>query len=447
MGETIFTMRNIFLAFLILVNISLNAQDIDLSYEEAIKIALEQNVNLRMQQNEMKVIKAEKAQSRGEMAPSISASISGWRSSGNTFIEQEARTINTTSDNLSGSLNANLNIFSGFSQLNSARLANAEYNAQNHLINRTSQDVIFIVTNQYLQVLLDTELLEIAEDNLKTQELLSRQIDAMVEAGTKPKSDLYDQLAVVKNMELLALQAKNNLSNNKSNLAITLQLDPTVELTLSDPGWDLDEIRMIELDLNELYEISIANRPDIKQFESTEIVAERAISISKARFAPNLYAFYNLSTRFNDQSIRSLDQQLTIDNKSSSYGLSLNIPIYSGLRNKTQYVRQKVFFENSKINTENLKKTILNDVRNSYQNFMDVRSAYEVSIAQVEAASMALMVQQEKYNLGVGSLIELTNSNNNFVFAASGKAQATLNLLFQKVKLDYHTGILQTNLP
>ena len=119
MGETIFTMRNTFLVFLILVHISSNAQDIDLSYEEAIKIALEQNVDLRMQQNEMKVIKAEKAQSRGEMAPTISASINGWRSSGNTFIEQEARTINTTSDNLSGSLNANLNIFSGFSQLNS----------------------------------------------------------------------------------------------------------------------------------------------------------------------------------------------------------------------------------------------------------------------------------------------------------------------------------------
>ena len=76
---------------------------------------------------------------------------------------------------------------------------------------------------------------------------------------------------------------------------------------------------------------------------------------------------------------------------------------------------------------------------------MDVRSAYEVSIAQLEAATMALKVQQEKYNLGVGSLIELTNSNNNFVFAAAKKVQAKLNLLFQKVKLDYYTGTLQTN--
>ncbi|MCK5102201.1 MAG: TolC family protein, partial [Cyclobacteriaceae bacterium] len=418
-------------------------QDMDLTYEEAVKIALEQNVGLRMQENQMDVIRAEKAQSRGEMAPSISANLRGYRANGNTFLEQEARTINTTSDNLSASVNANLNIFSGFSQINRLKYANASYEAQRKLIERTSQDVIFEVTNQFLQVLLDIELLKIAEDNLKTQELLFKQIEAMVEAGNRPKSDQYDQLAGVKNMELLVLQGKNNLSNDKSILAITLQLDPTVQLTLTDPAWDLDEVRLTEFNLDELYEISLTNRPDLKQFQLTEVASEKAISISKADFAPSLYAFYALGTRYNDQAIRSIDAQLTTDNKNSAYGLNLSIPIYSGLRNRTQYVRQKVQFENSKINTENLRKTILTDVRQAYQNFLDVRSAYDVSLAQHEASVMALNVQKEKYSLGVGSLIELTNSNNNYVFAASKQAQAQLNLLFQKVILDYHTGILQ----
>ena len=425
-----------------LITISLNAQDMNLTYEEAVKIALKQNVGLRTQENQMDVIRAEKVQSRAEMAPSISGNLRGYRASGNTFLEQEARTINTTSDNLSASLNANLNIFSGFSQINRVKYANASYEAQQKLIERTSQDVIFEVTNQFLQALLDIELLKIAEDNLKTQELLFKQIEAMVEAGNRPKSDQYDQLAVVKNNELLVLQAKNNLSNDKSILAITLQLDPTVQLSITDTGWDLDEVRLAELNLDELYEISLTNRPDLKQFQLTEVASEKAISISKANFAPSLYAFYALGTRYNDQAIRSIDAQLTTDNKNSAYGLDLNIPIYSGFRNRTQYVRQKVQFENSKINTENLRKTILNDVRRAYQNFIDVRSAYDVSLAQIEASNMALNVQKEKYSLGVGNLIELTNSNNNYVLAVSRQAQAKLNLLFQKVILDYHTGIL-----
>lgn len=435
-------MRILFLTFLSLFTLSIQAQDLDLTYEEAVKIALEQNVSLRTQQNELKIAKAERDQSRAEIAPTVSASATGLRAKGNFFIEQEARTINTSSNNLQAGLNANLNVFSGFYQTNAIKLYNANYNAQKHLIDRTEQDVIFLVSNQYLSALLSTELLEIAEDNLKTQELLYTQIEAMVEAGSRPKSDLYDQLAIVKERELLVLQAKNTLSNNKMELAITLQQDPTVEISVSTPGWDLEEMRFFQLDVNELYEISMANRSDIKQLESNEIVAQKAVSMSKAAFVPRIGAFYGFSTRYNDQSIRDLTDQLTTDNKRSTYGISLNIPIYSGLRNRTQFVTRKVIKENSEINTDNLKKTILNDVRNAYQNFMDVKSAYEVSIARLEAANMAQTVQQEKYNLGVGSLIELTNANNNHISAAAGNAQARLNLLFQKVVLDYHTGVL-----
>jgi len=51
-----------------------------------------------------------------------------------------------------------------------------KYRFEQKLIQRTSQEVIFFVSSQFLQVLLDKEFLKIAEDNLKTQELLYEQI-------------------------------------------------------------------------------------------------------------------------------------------------------------------------------------------------------------------------------------------------------------------------------
>ena len=416
---------------------------LDLTYEKAIQIALKQNVDLRTRQNEMIIVKAEKDQSRGELAPMISANINAFKSNGNTFLQQKGETINTKSQNLNGSLDANLNLFSSFSQINRVKRANTNFQAQQQLVKRTSQDVVFQVTTQYLQVLLDQELLEIAEDNLKTQEKLFEQIEGMVEAGNSPKSEQYDQMAVVKNMELEALRARNKLSADKAALAILLLQDPTVDLKLSQPDWDIQSIRSDNVDLESLYESSLKNRPDLKQFVLNEESAERSVAISKSDFAPKLFGFVSFDTRFNDLSSRTLEQQWTSDNKYLAYGVSLRIPIYTGLRNKTALVRQKVMLENSKIFTENLKNTILNDVRLAYQNFLDVRSGYEVSIARLEATDLALKVQQERYSLGVGSLIELTNANNNHISAAAGNAQARLNLLFQKVVLDYHTGILQ----
>jgi outer membrane protein len=264
----------------------------------------------------------------------------------------------------------------------------------------------------------------------------------MVEAGNRPRSDLYDQKAVVKNNELLVLQAKNNLSNDKSQLAITLQVDPVNPIGIIDPEWDVEKIMLMQPDLEQLYATALKSRSDLRQFEYSEIMAEKSIAISKAFFAPRLSAYYSLGTRYNDQAIRSLEQQLTIDNKNSSYGLQLSIPIYSGLSNRTRYVTRKVELENAEINTENLRKTILNDVRQAHQNFMDVRSAYEVSLSRFDAAELALQVQQERYNLGVGNLVELTNANNNFVDAAAGRSRAKLSLLFQNVILEYHAGTL-----
>ena len=437
-----YRIKSTLLFFAITVALSVQAQQVELTYELAIQTALENNVLLKTQENQMDLARAQRAQARGEFGPTVSASVNAWESNGNTFIQQDLKTINTISDNMYGSLNTNLNLFSGFSQINKVKAYNANFEAQQNLVKRTTQGVVFMVTNQYLQVLLDTKLHEIAVDNLKTQEVLLTQIEAMVTAGNKPKSDLYDQQAVVKKMELLVLQASNLLSNDKSKLAITLQYEPTIELQVSEPVWDIEEVITYTPDVSELYNISIQNRADLKQFQQLELATEKSVAVSKAAYAPSLYAFYNFSTRYNNTSLRNMEDQLFIDNKLSEYGVSLSIPIYTGLRNRTNFVRQKVLYENAQLDTENLRKTILNDVRQAYQNFLDVRSAYEVSQLELKASELALEVQQEKYKLGVGSLIELTNANNNFVLAASRNAQARLNLLFQKVILDYHTGVL-----
>jgi outer membrane protein len=419
-----------------------SGQPLQLTYNEVIRIALDQNVLLNTQKNEMHVVKAEKARSFGEIAPSISASVNAFQANGNTFIEQEALLINTVSDNLRLGLDARMDIFRSFYRINDIKKAKTDLSAQQNIVIRTSQDVIFQASNDFLQILLDEELLRIAIDNHKTQQVLLTQIEAMVEAGTRPRSDLYDQQAVVKQMELLVVRARNNLSNDEAQLAITLQLDPRTDVSLVDPDWGIEEIMVINYELEELYNTALANRADLKQFRLEEQSWAYSKSMAKSNFMPVLGAYFAFSTRYNDQSSNSLNDQLWTNNKGHSYGLFLSIPIFSGLRHRSNYVRTIVRLENAGLNTDNLEKSILIDVRNAYQNYLDVKTGYEVTLAQLESAKVALEVQNEKYNLGVGNLIELTNANNNFVQAQANRAQAVVNLLFQKIILDYHTGQL-----
>ncbi len=426
-------------------------QPVALTYDEVINIALNQNVLLNTQKNQMQVVRAEKARSVGEIAPSITASVNAFQANGNTFLDQEARVINTTSNNLIMNLEAQMNVFSGFYRTNAIKKAETELSAQQNIVKRTSQDVIFKASNEFLQILLDEELLRIAIDNHKTQEVLLTQIEAMVEAGNKPKSDLYDQQAVVKQMELLVVRARNNLSNDEAQLAITLQLDPRTAFSLVDPAWDIGKIMMINYDLEELFNTALNSRADLRQYQLLEKSQQHSKAMSKTNFMPSLGAYYGFGTKYNDQSSYSINDQLWTINKGHQYGLFLNIPIFSGLRNRSNYVYSLVQLKNAQLNSENLEKSILIDVRIAYQNYLDVKTGHEVSLAQLEAANIALEVQREKYKLGIGNLIELTNANNNFVQAQANRAQAEINLMFQKIILDYHTGQLEipltTDLP
>lgn len=421
------------------------AQDrLQLTFGEAVKIALEQNIDYNTQQNLLELTEAQRLQSKVGMLPAVGLYAQGWRSDGNTFLEQEAITINTISDNLYASIGAEMDVFRGFWRINAIKKANLDFAAQQALVERRSQDVVARVINEYLQVLLDEELLRIAEDNLITQQTLHRQVEGQVEAGTKPRSDLYDQQAVVQRMSLLVIRARNTLNNDKARLAITLQLDPTQDFTLVRPPWNLDEIRLEQYDLDGLYKTALQARADLRQSELLESAAERNMALSRSAFYPNVVAYYGYSSRFNDQSSRDFVEQFTEDNTRKEFGLRLNVPIFTGLQNRTLYVRDRIAAENARLNLQNLRKTILIDVRNAYQNYQDVLAGHAAAIAQVESATLAQSVQEEKYRLGVGNLIELTNANNNYVQAMASKAQAEFSLLFQGLILEYNIGTLDS---
>jgi len=90
---------------------------------------------------------------------------------------------------------------------------------------------------------------------------------------------------------------------------------------------------------------------------------------------------------------------------------------------------------------------IFREVQTGYLNFSAAKKEYFAAEKQFNAAQEAYNIQKERYEVGVGTLVELTRSTWTLVDGAASRAQARYTLLFQKVILDYHTGLLnQENL-
>ncbi len=425
------------------------AQD-KLTFKEAVKIGLQNNVTLNQQRNNLLQSQAQKTSNIAQLGPQVSINGSVGVRSGNNWIQNTGEVVNATVDGASASLDVNMPIFNGLAGVNAARQASSQLDAQLELVNRSTQDVINLVSIQFLQVLLDQELLKIAQENLELQRKQLDQVLAQVELGSRSPVDEYNQKAQVSNSELLVVQAEFNLVNDKITLLQTLLIDPVIQPTLEEPGWDVNAIALDNQDLNQLLEVASAQRSDLKQAQFTERASKFSMTSSKGNYLPSLNAQYSYGSRYNqvrgtlrDSSYRDFNNQFTVDNLYQSFGIGISIPIFTGFQNRSTYVQSKVLYDNNKVQTKNREVLVKGDVVRAYRNFESVKKGYIASVDGLAASEMAFNLEKERYDLGITSFVDFANSNRIFVQAQTNMAQAKYRFLFQKILLDYALGTLK----
>jgi outer membrane protein len=311
---------------------------------------------------------------------------------------------------------------------------------------RSNQDVIRDVANQYLQCLLDQQLVKINQQNVETQTVQYEQIRELVELGNRAEADLYNQQYLVKNAELLLVRARNSLSNNLATLALTLQIDPTVYTSVEDIDWDVNLMVADTLSVDAMVAMAMDRRSDLKQAQHAEKAAHFGLSATKGLYYPNLSAGIQYGSRFNyvhGEDNRSFADQFTEDNVSLSYGVSLTIPIYYGLQYRSQAAFSRVTYENAQIRTRNMEVTVQSDVMRSYQNFRDALTNYETSQAQLRSAEIAYQMEKERYDLGISNIVQLQLVNQTYVRAQGDYQSSLFNLMFQRLLINYTLGTIK----
>lgn len=424
-----------------------------LTFLEAVKIVLRNGLLLNQQRNQLELNQVYKNSSIASLLPTVSASGRAQRSDGNYFNQQEGVVINGVTDNIAGSIDANIGIFNGFYRLNTIRQYVTALDAQQYFVNRTAQDAINTVATQYLQVLLDVELIRIAKDNLDLQVRQLEQVKAFVEAGTRSQVDEYNQDAITKAAELRYVQAKVTLNNDQALLTQTLLIDPFDEFKVQKPAWNIEAISADRLDITTMLNTAMQHRSDYQRAVKLEASQKFGMRASRSGYMPSLSGYASIGSGYNFQRNlpdtvsqrvnRPFDVQVKNDNIYKNYGLRLSIPIFTGLQNRAGYVQQRVAYDNAVLNKQNVDFQLRNDVKRTATNFEGIRQAYQISLARVRAAELALQFETERYNLGISSIVDYSTANNVYIQALTDKAQAEYRLLFQKIQLEYTMGTLK----
>lgn len=446
-------LRKIFVAGLAVISLNAKAQDnekpLRLTYKEAIKIALQNNVNLNQQKNNLYARQVQKNQSIAAFLPGVNIQGSASHTDGQQPAPDGGELVDLSQDNVNASIQAGMTLFNGFNRINSLNQASNQFRAQSSFVKRTEQDVVFNVTNQYLQVLLDQELLRIAEENFKAQSVLLEQLREQVRLGARAEADLYTQDAQVRNLELIALRSKVTLENDMAILSQTLQLDPTVPFHVEYPAIE-NTFDITGLPLDSLYSVAIRNREDLRQAEYQAKANLYTYKASINGYLPNVTLFASYGSQYSsalepDPRFGVFSNQFSRVFPSTSYGVNVTIPIFDRLLTRSNRVLNKVAYDNSVILRQNVEKTIKIDVKRAYNNYLTAVESFEASKVQFQAGELSLKTQQEGFILGVASQVELAQANQTYVQAAASKAQAEVTLVFQQMIMEYALGTLRVD--
>jgi len=424
-----------------------------ITLEQAIDIALQNNITLRQAENSLVLQRANVTSAQMDFLPNLNFGINGNRNTGRQFVQETLSYDDLTTLSSGASFNSGVTLFDGLRNINNLRAAQTSKLSAEENLQRAKENVIFNTASSYLSVLLNQELLKISQQNLDASRKQLEQVKAQVEVGMRPMVDLYNQEAVVANNEFQIVERENALNMSMVQVLRILALDTIQDYEFVTPGIDEDNLKVNTYSLPQLIERAMMNRSDLRGTEAQIKLSEYNLRIARGAFLPTVSLSGSLSGGYSDQfrertaAGQFVDvgywEQITDRNRRYSFGFNVQVPIFNRYNTRLNVQRSQVDYKNAMLELESKKLEINQEVRQAYNDYLSATKQLDTPERALLAASKAYETEQERYRVGASTLIELTRSNAEFVSASSNRVQAIYRFVFQEQLLNYYLGQVQ----
>ena len=444
------------LAVVMLPGIMVAQQPQEISFDDAIRIALDNNVQLKRTANSVRLQEVQLRSLKTAILPSLNLSTGSNRFSGLNFDQVTGELVTYSSSRVSFSAFSSMTLFNGFIEFAALAQGRLAIEASDYDHERQRQTVVFLVMSQFLDLIQQREEVIIQEENLASQQQLLAQIEEFVRVGSRPLADLYQQQAQTASAELTLLDAERNVRLGETRLIQTLYLDPYGTYEFVSP--DFSEVPLVpeSYDVDDLLSNAFDRRMDLRAREAMIGTAEQGIRLARGTRFPTLSVSGSSGTNYSstqrergmgpNADIVPFGDQLT-NNRTQNIGVNLSFPLFNGMRSRANMQRARINLDNAKLDLDNLQHDIALDVRQAYLDYLRDEKSIDVSAIQLQSAEQALEAEQERYNVGASTLVELSQARAGYVRALSTHSNARFNFLFRKRLIEYHIGVLDPGRP
>jgi len=423
-----------------------NAQVRRLSLEKCIEHAINNNIDIKTKEKDLKRKEIELSTNKNSWLPNLNAGIEENFNFGRSP-STEGIYLEQNSSNTSFGAQLNMPLFDGFKIHNNIESSKLNLNASVESLNKAKEDLSIKVTSSFLQVLYNKEIMKISQMQVSLTEEKVKETDALVETGRVPLAQLYDIKAQLAKDKLTLVE-----SNNNTELAL-LDLLQLLELERSDANYDivspqtediLKEYMGSILPPKNIYNNAVIAKPHIKEQEYLLESQKKLLKVAQADYYPKLdfnlsylngyYHYYDSDKNesFSDQIKR---------NEQKIIGFTLSIPIFNRFAVRNNVRMARVNISNQELVIENTKKALYKEIQQAYYNAIGAQEKYLASREAVTASKEALQYAEDRYLTGKNSVFEYNDTKTKYTQSLYERAQAKYEYIFRAKILDYYNGV------
>jgi outer membrane protein len=418
----------IFLIIFMIIKTETQAQQ--LSLDDCIQSALENNQQLENSRLEVMATDYKIKQTKGMLMPTVNAvgqyqyylEVPSQYVPASTFggAEGEFRKLSlnlpqTTSAQLQVTQNLfNKNVLTG---LEAAKVLK---NANNIQLTLTKENLVYNVSSTYFTV-------QVLQDNLKR---LQENINSFEET-VRINKVLKDNEIVAPSVHKRLLINLENLKNQYQNQKLLLDKNVTLlKYLIQKPISDSIQVSQIDQDFisNPSMDADINKRLDV-QFQMEQIkmarldkksVLSQYYPVLQANLSAGYTGYYNEFSPF---------KQINNDwLSSSSFSLSLKIPIFDGFDKMYQTKQKEISIRQNTNSLTMLKSNAEKEVLDAWNNYNVNKELFEGNKKNLDAATELFKSSETEYANGIISLSDLLNAQTDLTNARTNYSTALINL-------------------
>jgi outer membrane protein len=468
-------MRSLMILFALAFSLGASSQAKLWSLEDCINFALDSNINIKKQVLMVESQKAQLLQDYLIILPDLNAGATHGYNWGQTIDRYTNQFATTRVQSNNFYLGTQLNLFQGLRQINTVGQAKLDYQAIQYDLDLMMDDISIAVAGYYLDILYNQELLSVAREQKDiTQQQVAR-MQKMVDAGTLARGDLLNMEAQLATEELQIVEAENRLTISYLSLQQLIDHPYSPDFKIEVPELKPIEAPSIALTAQNVFDVAIGQRPEIKSAEIRVQSAQKGVSIARGYLSPTISFNGTWATGYSGAAQMENGQIITTtspigylqsnpseivladyqapagyntipfedqlnDNQNKSLQLTLNIPIFNGWQVQTAISKAKIAKEQADLDLLQAKLDLDKKIQQAYADAVAALKNYNASEKKVNAQQEAFKYSEQKLGVGLVTSVDYNETKKNLTIAESDLLQAKYRFIYTTTVLDFYMG-------